>query len=120
MSFWQAKTKLRPADTKFSKYLRELRGWKCEKCGIDCSSNHQYLTVSHYHGRRKESVRFDEENCDTLCRRCHLYFEEHKEEYSLWKIKKLGRKKFDALLVRANTPQKKDDEMILTYLKNLL
>ena len=118
MTFWQAKTKLRPADTLFSKYLRGLRGWKCERCGKDCSNNHHNLTVSHFKGRRYESVRFDPENCDCLCRSCHEWAEARKKtEYADWKLERMGEKRFNLLLIRANQKGIKDDKMIMLYLK---
>ena len=120
MSFWQAKTKVRPVDTLYSSYLRTKRGWKCEKCGKDCSDNKQYLTVSHFHGRRKESVRFDDENVSVLCRKCHFYFEEHKEDYKKWLISIIGERRFDILTLTANTTAKKDDEGMRIVLKKLI
>ena len=119
MSFWQAKTKVRRADILWSKYIRELKNWKCERCLKDCSNNHHNLTVSHYKGRRYESVRFDEENCDVLCRSCHEWAEKHKKtEYTDWKIERMGERAFNLLLVRANQKGKKDDELVKLYIKN--
>jgi hypothetical protein len=113
MSFghWQARTKLRRTDILFSEYLRTLRNFTCEKCGRDCSNFHQQLTCSHFFGRRKESVRFDEENCSALCRSCHNYFEEHKVEYAEWLRNRLGDQEFGLLNLRMNTVVKRDDEM---------
>jgi len=127
MSFWQAKTKLRPTDLQFSKYIR-LRDGKCV-FGIKCNqrpegeTQEEYikrLTNSHLEGRRKESVRFDEENCDTACRKCHQYLEEHKNEYREWKHKQLGEQRYNLLVIRANTPGKRDDEMQKIINKKLL
>jgi hypothetical protein len=66
------------------------------------------LQVSHFHSRKKESVRFDENNCDVMCMWCHKYFEEHKNEYAGWKLEKLGRFEFRDLTYRANRLVKKD------------
>lgn len=106
------KVKLRPDDTLFSKCLRAKRG-KCEKCGWVIR-----LQISHFHGRRKESVRFDEENCDVLCFTCHRIFEENPALYSAWKLKQLGKAKYDRLLIRANLYCKRDIKANLLWIKN--
>lgn len=120
MSFWQGKAKIRPTDMQFSKYIRKRDGMcvfnkKCEKAiAEEYQGDEEYLkklTNSHFYGRRKESTRFDEENCDTACRACHMYYEEHKEEYREWKMKQLGDKRFNALVLRANTAGHRDDVM---------
>jgi 5-methylcytosine-specific restriction endonuclease McrA len=111
--------KPRRADTLFSLYLRKKRGYVCEKCARFFPGG-KGLTVSHFHGRRKESVRFDEENCDILCIRCHQYFESHKTEYEVWKKKQLGERKFDLLTLYANTTKKRDDKLQCMILKVLM
>jgi len=75
-----------------------------------------YLTTSHFYGRRKESVRFDEDNCDIFCRRDHDYFERNKDEYRKWKKEKLGKKKFDSLTIRANYARVKSRDDVVTEL----
>jgi hypothetical protein len=110
--WYQSKTKIRKTDTLFSNYLRELRKWKCERCQKNCIDNHHNLTVSHFQGRRKENVRFDEENCDVFCRKCHDWAEKHKKtEYREWKLNQLGKRRFDLLTLRANNYKKRDDKL---------
>lgn len=108
--------KLRRADILYSRYLRAKRGYKCEKCGV-YKPEGKGLQISHFHGRRKESVRFDEENTDVLCVSCHMYFESHKTEYEVWKFARLGRKAFDLLTLRANQTKKRDDKLIIAWIK---
>src|SRR5258708_7833207 len=98
--------KIRRAETLFSLYLRKKRNYRCEYCGAFFPQG-RGLTVSHYWTRGKESVRFDEENCDILCIKDHQFFEEHKTEYREWKIKRMGEPAFNLLMVRAHTYQKK-------------
>lgn len=110
------------ADKAFSRYIR-LRDKRCKRCGNWGwgFSGINGLQCSHFFGRRMESVRFDEENCDTLCFGCHRYWEkEDREGYRQFKIKQLGQKRFDLLVVRANTPTKKDRQMAYLYWKNRL
>lgn len=114
--------KRRTSDSLYSKYLRKLRKYTCERCG------HVYqegdglwgLHVSHFYGRARESVRFDEENTDLLCRGCHGFFTSYPLEYVEWKKKQLGDKRFKLLTIRANTPGKRDDKLTALGLKQLL
>jgi len=106
---------IRPTDAYFSKALRKKRGYRCEKCGRFYSEG-KGLSVSHFYGRRNENVRFDEDNCDILDY-CHQKFEENPNEYRDWKFEKLGKKKFDALKLKANFYCKRDDKLMMLYLK---
>jgi hypothetical protein len=127
MSFWQAKTKIRPTDTKFSRLIRARDNWHCVykfKCigSIDYQDNPGALTCSHYHKRRKESVRFDPLNCDSACRLCHAWVEDTMEgmiALNQWKLTQLGKREYDLLFIRANTYQARDDKLVALYLKNL-
>src|SRR3990167_6769553 len=92
------KVKLRYTDTLFSKYLRKKRGYFCEKCRRFYPKGHG-LTLSNFWIRSKESVRFDDENCDILYIPCHQYFEEHKTEYTEWKKERMGEKMFNLLML---------------------
>jgi hypothetical protein len=78
------------------------------------------LTVSDYWTRAKESVRFDEENCDILCVRDHAYFETHKTEYEVWKKNRMGEKAFNLLMARAHVPGKRDDKLQVMLIKKLM
>jgi len=121
------KVKLRPVDTLFSNYIRAKAKWKCEKCGRLCKINGEWvykLEASHYHGRRKESTRFDPMNVHSLCFSCHKrmggYTNSQNGEYDLWMKELLGEKEYKLLLLRANQSGKKDDVMNKIYIKELL
>ena len=105
------KIKRRPSDTLFSKVLREKIG-KCERCG-----KRETLQVSHFWGRRHESVRYSEENCDILCFGCHRIFTEDPPLYHEWKLKKLGKRRYDILKLKAQTYCKRDDKLAILYIK---
>lgn len=113
--------KLDLADTYFSKYLR-LKYKQCEKCGRKGEGDLGIfgLQASHFHSRRKQSVRFDLENVDCLCISCHRYFTEEREHYREWKRVKLGIKGYEALEIRANTTGKKDYKLQRMIWKRLL
>lgn len=117
--------KRRPADIKFSNWIREKAGWKCQKCGKVCKLNGLILgqlDASHYYGRGKESTRFEPDNVHALCNPCHRrmggYQKDEQGEYDLWMKEILGEKRYKTLKLQANTYQKKDDKLILIWLKN--
>lgn len=102
--------KIDPADRYFSKYIR-LKAKKCMNCGRRGEGKEGVtgLQASHFHSRRKESVRFDTENVDVLCIGCHRRMGTYeREEYKAFKLKQLGQKAYDLLELRANTYAKKD------------
>ena len=109
---WQSKTTIRRTDRQFSTYIR-MRDGRCVykiKCYGE-PRNWKELDCSHYHGRGKESVRFDTDNCDAACKSCHNFV--HTADGMIWldewKEKQLGKKGFELLLLRANTTKKRDD-----------
>lgn len=104
MSFWGVRKglKRRQSDTLFSKLVRRERGYRCERCGRIHEPESMNLGLSHFKQRNREAVRYDRENVDVLCNiPCHNYFEEHKTEYEVWKKGRMGTKKYNLLLLRA-------------------
>lgn len=116
------KIKIRPSDKLYSRYLRILRHYTCERCGRKYQEGDGLwgLHVSHFHGRSKESVRFDEENTDLLCFGDHQYFTSNPNDYVEWKKERLGEKRFKLLTLRAHTLGKRDDKLQVLILKKLL
>ncbi len=120
MSWW--KVKIRTADKWMSKFVKLRDRGLCQynfKCfrGTPGSDN------SHFQKRRHESVRFDPENCDLACRSCHLFVEEHPDgqrTLEKWKLKQLGERRYNLLMIRKQTAQKKDDYMAILYIKELI
>lgn len=97
---------LKNADTQYSRYIREKRGYTCEHCGFYDAPPTQMIQCSHYLGRSYKAVRFDDDNCDVLCATCHYKFENAKQyEYRDWKLARLGKKRHDALWEKANNSQ---------------
>lgn len=95
-------------DDLFSKFIRHRDGWRCVRCGKQYnpfdSSSRQFLDNSHYFGRGCPTVRFDPENCDSLCKlNCHrIWQNDDREAYRAFKIKQLGELGFNALDLRAH------------------
>jgi 5-methylcytosine-specific restriction endonuclease McrA len=110
--------KIKPADKYFSLFIRKRDGWTCQRCGTTYEPPTTALHCSHYFGRTRKSVRYDEENCDALCYGCHRFWEkEDREGYRAFKIKQLGERRFNALQVRANSTMKLDETLIAMVYK---
>jgi len=110
--------KLRPADIKFSQIIRTRDGWRCVRCGTQYYPPTRGLQNSHFWGRGRENTRFDFENCDALCTACHQYWGgDGREEYIEFKKKQLGEEGYKNLKIRAFTYKKKDDKLVLLWLK---
>ena len=112
------KTKLDPADVAWSKYIRTKAGWRCARCGREASG--RGLHCAHFHSRRKESVRYDEQNTDALCANCHKEFTGNYSEHKKWKLSQLGQSQYDLLELRANTIVKKDRKMEVIRINEML
>ena len=102
------------ADDLFSDYIR-LRDGKCMRCGaLPTARQSDGLRVvglqnSHYFGRRRESVRFDPDNCDALCGACHSLWEAtDREDYRDFKIKQLGEERFEEMRIKSQQYHKRD------------
>ena len=106
--------KRRQSDILFSQYLRKKIG-RCEVCG-----KLNGLEVSHFFGRRSESTRHSEENCDILCHYHHRKFHESPSSYVEWKKQKLGDKRYKQLEIAANSYKKKDEKMAVIIIKQLI
>lgn len=118
------KIKLRKADVLFSKYIRNKANWKCEvpTCQKNYRDNPQGLHCSHYWGRGRENTRFDPENCIALCFYHHRLWGhgDERDSYTEYMVRRLGKQAFDKLKIRAYQYRKKDDKLILIYLKQKL
>ena len=112
--------KISPLDKLFSEVIR-TRAMKrvhgCERC-LSCKIDYKQLQCSHFWGRAKKSVRYDEDNAAGLCSGCHMYFTAHPHEHNEWFRERLGQGGFDLLTSRANrTHPKIDENLIGIYLR---
>lgn len=117
---WGHRIKIRKADKLFSDYIREKANWKCRCCLRDFSNNRSSLEASHYFGRRKESVRFDESNVFAICKGCHFKFHQDREIHKNFVITLIGEHEFARLTIRANTISKRDDKLQIIKIKQLI
>ena len=112
--------KIDKADSLFSKYIRTRDKWTCQRCKKQYPENSQGLHASHFYGRANENTRFDPDNVCAICFGCHQYFDEkNREDYRDFKLKQLGKKRFDDLKIRANLYCKKDRKLVYLYVKEL-
>ena len=125
--------KLDPLDKLFSQYIRMLVYDKdagiacCEYCGkmfgdVIKENGETYpawkqLQTSHFHGRRKRSVRYFCENACALCFSCHIYLGENPYAHTEFFKKRLGSERFELLNIRTNKLEKIDKEAVTAYLK---
>jgi hypothetical protein len=111
--------KLTYLDKLFSEFIRK-RAMKevggCERCKTPKTSYKQ-LQCSHFHGRRKRSVRFDADNAAGLCAGCHMFFTAHPVEHVNFFIERLGPRDFDCLQARASLLHKVDEAAMALYLR---
>ncbi len=112
------KIKTDPLDILFSKFIR-LRAMKvvhgCECC-LARKMDYTKLQCSHFFGRSRKSVRWDEDNAAGLCFGCHQYLGSHPVEHVEFFKARLG-DKFDLLDGRQRTPSHQiDKEAIRIYL----
>lgn len=116
------RVKLRATDKLFSQYIRQRANWKCEACGKNYKDNPQGLHCSHYYGRGREATRFEPDNCLALCFYHHRLWGhgDLRDEYTAFMKKKLGEKRWRTLMLQANSYQKKDDKLMLLFVKGLL
>ena len=85
-----------------SLYVRTQKNFTCERCGKHIEPPTNQIQCSHFHSRSLRSVRYELDNLDCLCSDCHWFFEKRKTtDYTDWKLKKLGKKRFEALKRKA-------------------
>jgi len=104
-----------PLDKLFSYLIRTRAKGVCERCRAEVGFNK--LQTSHFHGRRKRSVRWDPDNAVALCFTCHLYFTENPLAHVEWFKERLGEENFTLLNIQAQSIQKVDIAAVTLYLK---
>ena len=108
-------------DVRFSLFIRTRDKWTCQRCGkYHPEGSRQSLHASHFHSRRKQSVRYDFSNCAAHCFSCHQYLGENPIEFAKWIVAFLGEKEAALLQGRANQTlkrSKKDKEELYQDLK---
>ena len=122
--------KLKPLDILFSQYIRMramARVGGCERCltlkcdiqkdNGDIFPDYKQLQCSHFIGRRRRSVRWDEDNAVGLCSGCHMHLSSHPLEHTQWFIEHLGEQQVDLLLARNRSRVKPDEKLLEIYFR---
>jgi 5-methylcytosine-specific restriction endonuclease McrA len=111
------KIQITKLDRLFSTYIRTRDKFTCQRCGKYYEPPTKALHCSHFWGRSNKKVRWDEENADAHCYGCHQYLGSRPVEFTEWKKKQLGDKRFEMLNVRANWRDysKADTEALFMY-----
>lgn len=96
-------------DGYFSKYIRlkyaDKNGFcKCVTCNRD-PLYWKEMDAGHFVGRNNKNTRYDEENVFPQCPDCNR-FKDRRANFALYLLKKLGKKKFEALVLRGNQVRK--------------
>ncbi len=112
------------ADRLFSQYIRAKADHRCEYCvkiGRWMGEYRLKLEASHYHSRRKKSVRYDPDNVHSLCFSCHQRMGgKGNSEYDTWMLQLLGEQRLQALQIRAETPNKPDEGAVILFCQTAL
>ena len=94
------KIKITTEDRLWSEYIRKRDRGICQFCRK--VFGWKKLSNCHFKSRGRQSTRYDPENCDSGCTKCHDYMDSHKEEYARWKEEQLGNERYVRLVIRAN------------------
>ena len=111
--------RITPLDKLFSEFIRRramARVHGCERC-LTGKVDYKELQCSHFWGRKRQLVRYDEDNSAGLCGACHLYLSANPSEHTTWFKNHLGEEAFDLLEARASKVGRPDEAGIALYLK---
>ena len=120
------KTKIKPADTAFSRCVREAHDWTCERCNAQHERGSMGLHNSHIYSRRHRTIRWCKENTQALCFSCHQWFGGNPADSGQWITELLGegfidrlREKRDIKLKISKTEEKEIAKHYRQQLKDL-
>jgi 5-methylcytosine-specific restriction endonuclease McrA len=103
-------------DKLFSELIRLRANGFCEHCGHWVKF--EGIVASHFYGRTRKSVRWDEDNVQGICNKCHLAFHNDHTDYFNWLFVRLGAERLSALADRAEVPTKLDYITVKTQIQN--
>ena len=82
--------KIKPADTAFSRCVREASNWTCERCNARHEKSSMGLHCSHIYSRRHRTIRWCKDNAQALCFSCHQWFGGNPADSGEWVTDLLG------------------------------
>ena len=89
--------KISPADTAFSKCVREANNYTCEMCGKTGR-----MECSHVYSRRHRTIRWCKDNAKSLCNGCHRKWHESPVYSFKWFEDKYGSGRVELLIEKMN------------------
>jgi len=98
--------KIKPADTFFSKCIRQKANWTCERCHKHFIKNAQGLHCSHIFSRRHRTIRWCKGNAQALCYTCHQWFGGSPAESGYWITRLMGEGHIQILKEKMNSREK--------------
>jgi len=114
------KIKISVIDKLFSQYVRMRDKWTCQRCQREYGPGELGLHCSHFHGRRKQSVRFEPDNAAALCFGCHQHMHESPYDHVVFMRKRLGIRRYQSLVIQAETPKRPDYEAVKLWLRSMI
>ena len=109
-------SQVKALDKLFSEVIRLRANGFCEHCGKWVKV--EGIVASHYYGRIRKSVRWDEDNVQGICNQCHLDFHNDHMDYFNWLYIRLGAERLCSLADKAETIMKFDYESLRESLKS--
>jgi hypothetical protein len=73
---------------KFAKRKKKAKGWICQECGVDCSSEPKLVHLHHVNGDKKDNT---DQNLAVLCIHCHAVKPGRGHQDMKWAAKSDGR-----------------------------
>ena len=107
------------ADVYFAKCVKARANYTCERCGIQSD----FMDNSHNYTRKFRTIRWCGLNALCLCRRCHNWYENNKEDSRDWLRNKIGDGAFNLLIEKRNSNikiYKSEEKEIAKHYKNEL
>lgn len=97
------RVKIKPADTAFSKVVREAYDYTCIRCHTKHERGSLGLHCSHIYGRASRTVRWCKDNAKALCFSCHQWFGANPADSGYWIRKLWGEDKMEILTEKLNS-----------------
>ena len=95
------KIKVKTADVKWSKLIKERDHWTCQRCKTVYPKKSRGLHAAHIFSRRFKRTRHDPINGVALCFGCHMHFHSNPLEFHEWAELHLGPTSYKLLKERA-------------------
>jgi len=94
--------KIKPADSAFSKCIRERVNYVCESCGKQYDRSSMGLHCSHFFSRRHRTIRWCSDNAASHCFSCHHTLGGNPIDFTHWIERYLGQVRLDILIEKRN------------------